>query len=339
MLEAVLTEYEKFVLRDVPKPRARKGEAVLAVRSVGICGSDFLSYLGKNPNKPPERLPLVLGHEVAGEVMEAGAGVTSLKAGDRVVLDHIVPCGQCLYCRQGAPHLCPNITQLEGGYAEYLRVPAGTLLPFPESISYDEAALIQPLAIGFDLTRRVEFSPTFRVLILGAGTIGLMALQAARVRRAAEVTNTDLLDTKLEMAKRLGADRVINVTRPEASDQLTELASRGIDVVIDCVCTPLTLDQAISTCRNHGKIVVTGLAFGNREPSINLRSVIYKQLHIIGATSNAREDMVQAIEAVQDRKVRLDLMISRAFPLRQIDQAFKLIKEQPGGTIKVILHP
>jgi L-iditol 2-dehydrogenase len=337
MLEALLSEYEKFILRDVPKPRARKGEAVLAVRAVGICGADFLAYLGKNPGKPPERLPLVMGHEVAGEVEELGEGVTSLHVGDRVVLDHTLPCGECFYCQESAPNLCPNARHYEGGYAEYLRVPAETLIPFPGNIPYDEAALIQPLAIGLHLIKRAELSSTSRVLILGAGTIGLMTLQAAKLRGAAEVTSTDVLDTKLKMAKRLGADRAINVAKPEAPDQLVKLASQGIDIVFDCVCIPSTLDQAISTCRKQGKVVVMG--YGSRKPPIDLRSVIDKELQIIGATSNVRKDMIEAIEAVRDRKVRVDLMISRALPLRQIEQAFNIIKEQPDQCIKLILHP
>src|SRR5499433_3166456 len=245
------------VLDDVERPTPGAGEVVVRVRNCGICGSDLHWYHGHM------MIPSVCpGHEIAGEVADVGAGVTTLRAGDLVAVEGIASCGSCRYCAAGTYHLCPangivGMT-IPGGYAEYLRIPARHCFPTPVTVPFDVAALSEPLAVAVHGVRIAGLAIGQRVLVLGAGTIGLMAVLAARAGGAGEVLVTARRPQQKAAALALGADRVFDDTDEAA---LLEAASDNpIDLVLESVGgTAATLDTAVAACRPGGTICLLGV--------------------------------------------------------------------------------
>jgi len=322
-------------LEEVARPDPEPEDVVVRVRACGICGTDLHWYHGTFP--APGVCP---GHEIAGEVAAAGAAVRHLREGDAVALEGIVGCAECPACRSGSYHLCRALglvgISLPGGFADYVRIPARHCFPTPRGIPAPVAALSEPLAVAVHAVRLAPLEIGARVLVLGAGTIGLMAVLASRAAGAGEVVVTARRPQQREAARRLGADRVFGDTEGEALAAFAREAP--IDVVIETVGgTADTLATAIATCRPGGTICVLGVFTGTTP--LAPTTLVAKELTVKGSMVYNRRDGRADFEITQEllarEHARLDGIVTHRVPLGEVAHAFALAADKASGSIKV----
>ena len=339
MLQAKLVAPEKISLENVEIPTPGENEVLVKVKVCGICGSDIHSYKGKHPFVHP---PIVLGHEFSGVIHRVGDGVKNFSSGDRVVVEPNIVCGKCYNCLHGRYNICTNLKVIgcvgyDGAFSEYIVVPENKVLKLPDGISFDDAALVEPLAVAVHAVRKSGQKIGDRVLILGAGTIGLLTLQVANLAGAREVIITDLLSYRLEKAKNLGADKVIN---PELEDLVElihkEYGKEGIDLIYDCVGVDKTISQAIQIARKGTRIMVVGVP--EEKIKIDLSLIQDRELEIIGSLMYIREDFIEAIDLVQKEKIKADSFVTHHFKLKDIEKAFRLVTEGKEKILKVLIQ-
>ncbi len=339
MLQANLIDSEKIRLEEVKIPCLKEDEVLIQVKQCGICGSDIHSYKGKHPFVHP---PIVLGHEFSGIVSGIGKKVKNFHKQDRVTVEPNIVCGKCYNCRHGRYNICKYLKVIgcvgyNGACAEYISVPQDKVIKLPEEISFEEGALIEPTAVAVHAVRKSEEEIGDKVLILGAGPIGLLIMQIAKASGAGEVIITDLLDYRLKKAKELGADKLIN----PASQDLVEFIQKtygedGIDLIYDCVGVEETLSQAIQIARKGTKIMIVGVPEEN--PRVNLAYIGDRELELIGSLMYIRDDFEEAINLIQKKKIKVKPLITHSFKLKDIKKAFELILEKKENVMKVLIE-
>ncbi|MHB8376760.1 MAG: zinc-dependent alcohol dehydrogenase [Dehalococcoidia bacterium] len=336
MKSAIYAGPRAFELKDVDVPQPGPGEALVRVRAVGVCGSDLHFYRGDFPLPPG----FVLGHECAGEVEALGEGVTGFQRGERVALELFTVCLTCEQCRSGNYHLCPsrkgNGLNAPGGLREYMTVPAYAMYRLPPEVDCELGALCEPLAVCVHGLRLVDLRFGDRVAVLGAGTIGLMAIAAARAMGAAWVGATARHPHQRAMAEALGADGVFADTA-EGIAQLTA-AARGADIVVETVGGHAnTLQEALTVVGVGGRISVLG-AF--TQP-VQLHPILFflKEARIFGSNcygrSGRHSDYELAIEIMRRHAESLRRLITHRFPLDRIADAYAAADDKRTGAIKV----
>jgi threonine dehydrogenase-like Zn-dependent dehydrogenase len=325
------------VVDDVERPVPGPGEVVVRVRNCGICGSDLHWY--HDQMMVPTVCP---GHEIAGEIADVGSGVTALSAGDPVAVEGIASCGVCRYCIAGDYQRCMAIgvvgMTIPGGFAEYIRMPARHCFRVPDGVDFPTAALSEPLGVAVHGVRLSGLEIGQRVAILGAGTIGLMAVVAARAGGAGEIVVTARRPQQKAAALALGADRVVDAADPGAFGDTLE---SPIDLVVETVGGSAdTLDTAVAACRPGGTICVLG-AF-TKSPTFPALFVMVKELCIIGSfvysRAGARADFDIVLDILRRHGRRIaDNVITHAFPLDRVDEAFRTAADKATGSIKVTI--
>ncbi len=340
MRAAFCLEPRKTELREIPDPKPASGEVVVRVHNCGICGSDLHFFSGQFP--PP---PVCPGHEIAGEVAEVGPGVGNVRAGDLVVVEPLVTCRQCNFCLSGNYQLCPELRVLgnmvHGGFADYVRVPASAVFPLPAKLDMAVAALTEPLAVAVHGLRLAPVCAGDRVAVLGAGTIGLMSVAAARASGASEVWVTARYAHQAEAARRLGATRVF--TGSAAYVELAEAGSqRPPDVVVETVGGQAdTLEQALPLVRRGGTVVVLGLF--TSMPALNGILLVIKEIRIVGSMTYGRTiagaDFERALDILSGRAQDFASIVTHRYPLEQIQAAFSTAADKHSGAIKVSVSP
>jgi 2-desacetyl-2-hydroxyethyl bacteriochlorophyllide A dehydrogenase len=326
------------IVEEVASPRPAPGNVVVRVRSCGICGSDLHWYHGQLV--VPSVCP---GHEIAGEVAEVGAGVDRLKAGDAVAVEGIASCGACAYCLAGHYQRCPAMGVVgmtrPGGFADYLEMPARHCFRVPSGLDFPTAALTEPLAVAVHGVRLSGLEIGQRVAVLGAGTIGLMAVVAARAGGAGEVIVTARRPQQKAAARALGADRVVD--DGDAAGLLGAAADRPIDLVVETVGgTADTLDTAVAACRPGGTICLLGVF--TESPRLPALFVLAKELRVLGSMvynqAGARADFDVALDLLARQGRRLaETLITHRFPLERIAEAFRTAADKSTGSIKVTI--
>jgi 2-desacetyl-2-hydroxyethyl bacteriochlorophyllide A dehydrogenase len=337
MQAAFCAEPGKIELREVAPPQPGAGQVLVKVRSCGICGSDLHYYHGGLP--PPVVCP---GHEISGEVAEVGAGVTRFAAGDRVAVEPAITCGRCPGCRVGDYQLCREFkivgTHADGGFAEYLVMPEYALFALPAGVAWPVAALTEPLAVGVHGVRLGNVRLGDRVLVLGAGTIGLLAALAAREAGAAEVLITARHPHQRRAAERFGA-------RPfaEERDELSAYVfAHPVDVTIETVGGRAeTLNQALYSTRPGGRVVVLGVF--TTQPQLNALVLMLKEMRLIGSLMYGRDgvraDFDVALDVLQRNAAAAAEMVTHRFPLAQIAEAYRVAADKRQKSIKVTIEP
>ena len=329
-------------IAEMPKPEPGPGDAVIRVRRVGICGGDLLDY---GANTTPESSPG--GHEVAGEIVEIGEGVDRSKIGQRVAIDTIAhgrACSTCWYCRMGQVLQCVNkVPGEDGGFAEYMKRRAVGCYPLPESLSWEEGALVEPLAVSVHGVRRGQMSPGETVVVLGAGNIGLTAVAAARALGAGRVFVTARHEHQATLARRLGADDALPPDGPalwEAVGDVTE--GRGADLTIETVGgkSDATVKQAIDVTRGQGRIVILGvfrvpITLDWMEPLVKEQAIVFSLCYSI---LNGRHDYEIAIDLMASSRVQLKQMVTHRFPLAEIQKGFDTAYDKTTGSVKVQMY-
>lgn len=299
-----------------PDPRPGPGEVLVAVRAVGVCGSDVHGFAGRSGRRAPG---LVMGHEIAGEIVERGAGVERPRPGRRVAVLPLVACGRCETCRRGAPHLCPHRhllgLDLPGAYAEYVVAPAGNCRPVRRGVALAHAALAEPLAVGLHAAAQAGVGWGDTVVVLGAGGIGLCALLACRQRGAAKVYVTDVVPERLTVAEALGGIPA-RVDGGDPVEWIRSAAGESPRRVIDAVGATATLRQALALIAPGGRVVVVGM--GEPEVSLPLYDLITREHVLIGAYAYTPREYARAVTLINRRRVDLTLLVGRTCALADL---------------------
>jgi len=287
-----------------------------------------------------------LGHEFSGVVESVGKGVTSVEPGDRVTVDPIVWCNQCPACLNGQNNVCNHLKLLgveyDGGFADYAVVGADKVYKVPDSVSMRDAALIELYSLGVHSARKAMIEPGDRVVILGAGRLGLTVLEVIKQTAAAWVCAIDVLDNRLEIAEKLGADLTINASIDDPVKKiLSQTGGFGVDRVIECVGTYVEIagqtgpvQQAVKIARSGGRIVVMGL--GSQLTPVFWKEAVLKELQIVGSRVTLG-DYPRALRLMALQKFHPNLLISDVVALNEIDKAFHLLEEKPDQYIKILV--
>jgi len=321
------------VERPVPAPQA--DEVLVRIGAVGVCGSDVHYYDHGRIGPYVVERPLVLGHEAGGEVVATGAAVTRLEVGQRVSIEPGVPCRSCAQCLAGRYNLCPDVRffatpPYDGAFCDYVAMPQAFVHPVPDSISDDAAGLIEPLSVGIWGCRRGEVSPDSRVLITGAGPIGLVCLQAALAFGATDVAVSDVNPQRLALAAKLGATTVVDVSKEALADTGLEP-----DVLLECSGNARATTNAIHTVSRAGRVVLIGM--GGDAVTLPLSYVQDRELLILGAFRYANT-WPTAISLVAAGRVDLDSLVTGHYGLNQVEQALTASRLDPS-TIKPMVRP
>lgn len=331
--------WDELELRDVPEPSPKPGEVVLRVAAVAICGSELHGFLTHAARRTP---PTILGHEFCGQVTDVGAGVTGYQQGDWVGVSSVIACGQCEDCLDGNVHLCRTGevfgTKRPGGFAEFCAVPVSTLLLLPGTVSPIQGSLLEPLANGIHALSLTSQRFPETVVILGAGTIGLFALQVAKASGALRLIASDVSDARLDVALQLGAEMVLNPHKQDvvaAVQQMTR--GRGADLVVDAVGAAETRLAAVKMTRRGGEAVWLGL---HDDPTqLSGFDVVLGERKILGSFAVTHHNLRTAIGLFAQGKITLDPWV-RTFPLTEGVQVFRqLITDPPKDYIKAVLLP
>jgi L-gulonate 5-dehydrogenase len=324
-----LAERDKPVIKE-------SADVLIKVRRVGICGSDIHIYHGKNPFAV---YPRVWGHEFVGEVLETGTGVQSARPGDHVVVEPIIACGTCYACRQGRPNVCEKLqvmgVHIDGGCQEYTVVPAANVHVLPAGLPWDEAVLIEPFTIGAQAAYRGNIQKGDLVLVLGAGTIGLTAINMAKLA-GAEVIAVDIVDDKLDYAKSRGADYTIHAAREKVADRLREISGGMMaNVVVDAVCSKQSFEDAIGYCSAAGRIVE--LSFNETPSEIAPMRIIKNEISVCGSRLQTKRFPV-VIDYIKRGDLSLAGFVTRSYPIDQMAQAFDYVETNNATVRKVIIR-
>lgn len=337
MLQQVMTVPGVIEFRETPRPIAAEGQVLVRIMRIGICGSDIHVYHGKHPFT---RYPVTQGHEVSGRIEAVGSGVEGLSVGQKVTIEPQVCCGHCYPCTHGKYNLCEELKvmgfQTTGTASEYFTVDAAKVTPLPETMSYDEGAMIEPLAVTVHAAKRFPELKGARVAILGCGPIGILLMQSCKALGAASVLVTDVSDYRLSVARSVGADYAVNTGETDMEQALRDaFGSDKADVIYDCAGSDITMGQAIRCARKGSTIVL--VAVFSKLASVDLAVLNDHELELNTSMMYRHEDYVDAIRLVSEGKVQLRPLMSRHFAFRDYLKAYQYIDENREMTMKVII--
>ena len=327
-------------LEEMPTPQIGRGELLVRVEASGICGSDVMEWYRRH------RVPLVLGHEIGGQIVAVGDGVEGYKEGDRVSAAHHVPCNQCHYCLSGHHTVCDTLRQTNfdpGGFAEYIRLPAinverGVFL-LPDEVSYEQATFIEPLACVLRGQRLAHMQPGQSVLVIGSGISGLLHVQLARTMGASSVVATDIVDYRLKAARRFGADAAFHAEEdlPTCLRQVNQ--GRLADLVIVCTGATSAIVQALQSVERGGTVLFFAPTNPGVTISISVNDLFWRNDRTLTTSyAGSPADYAAALELIHARRVRVDEMITHRLSLAKAGLGFQLVADA-RNSIKVIIEP
>jgi L-iditol 2-dehydrogenase len=327
---------------ETARPKAGPGEVLVEIKAALTCGTDLKTYKRGHPLLIKET-PSVFGHELAGVIAEIGPGVDGFAVGQRVVAANSAPCGRCFTCRRERPSLCEHLEFLNGAYAEFINIPARivekNLLPIPDGVTFRQAALTEPLACAVHGIERSKVKLGDVVCIIGQGPIGLMFTQLAKLK-GARVIAADLSPFRLETARQLGADEVLDAAAlPDAVQAVRDLTpgGRGVDVAIEAVGRPETWEQAIAMTRPGGLVNLFGGCKSGTHISVDTRRLHYDELEIIGVFHHTPHYVRAALSLISAGQIDADALISHEMVLENLEEALQLVDR--GEALKVAILP
>ena len=337
MLQQVMTAPGKIEFREIETPVPKAGEVLIRIMKIGVCGSDIHVWHGKHPFTS---YPVTQGHEVSGEIAALGAGVENFEVGQKVTIQPQVVCGKCYPCRHGKYNLCETLKvmgfQTTGVASEYFAVDAAKVTPLPQEMSFDEGAMIEPLAVAVHAVRKFGDMQGMRVAVLGAGPIGILVAQAAKGMGAESVLITDISDLRLEKARQCGVDFCVNTCEADFGEALvSSFGPDKADVIYDCAGNNVTMGQAIRCARKGSTIILVAVFAGMAE--VDLAVLNDHELDLNTTMMYRNEDYLEAIELVRAGKVDLKPLISKHFAFRDYAEAYRYIDENRETTMKVII--
>lgn len=338
MKQAKMIQPGKIVFSEIPKPACGKDQVLMAIKRIGVCGSDIHVFHGMHPYTP---YPVVQGHEVSGIIIEVGENVEGIKPGDTATFTPQVVCGECYPCRTGQYHICDHLKvmgfQTDGAAQEYFTVDAEKVVVMPEGFTLDQAAFIEPISVGVHAVKKAGDVAGKGVLVLGAGTIGNLVAQTARAFGAEKVMLTDISPYKLEKARQCGFEYVINPNLDDLAEKILEVFGPDkMDIIFECVGVQDTITQAVENARKGSDIVIVGV-FG-KQPQVNLGFVQDRELTLIGTLMYQRVDYEQAVSLVAEGKIQLEPLITHRFGFKNYLEAYETIEASKGEYMKVMIE-
>ena len=343
MKALVLVESKQFAYKEMPPPEIGEEEVLIAVKACGICGSDVHGMDGRSGRRIP---PLIMGHEASGVIEEVGDKVTGWEIGDRVTFDSTISCGSCHFCRRGKINLCDNRQVLgvscedyrrHGAFAEYVAVPQHILYRLPETITFDQAAMVEPLSVAVHAVARTSISSHDTAVVVGAGMIGLLVVQALRAAGCGQIIAVDIDSQRLELAGKLGADIGINCeTEDVVAEVLQRTSDRGADIAFEVVGKSATVGTGITSLRKGGSLILVGNI--TPEVTLPLQAVVTRELTLNGSCASQGE-YPACLELMARGEVNVDALMSATARLADGAEWFKRLYDNQEGLMKVILHP
>ena len=336
-MKAVVYEGPKILTyKDVADVYPKANEVKLKVRACGICGSDIHGYLGITGRRIP---PVIMGHEFSGEVVQLGEGVDNLALGDRVAVYPIDFCGECEMCKKGDNHLCLNkrafgVLDIDGAFAEYICVPAKVCFKLKDNISYEVGSIMEPLAVAYRAIAHLGDLNGKDVLIVGTGTIGLLALACVKIQNPNKIFVSDLSDTRLEIAKQMGADVVINPSKNNLQEIImSETNNEGLDAVAEAVGVASTVKQGIDVLTFGGSAVWIGIS--SKIIDVEMQKIVTKELTVKGSFLYGFDEFKKVVNILNEGKMDITPLLSRQISLEELPETMKQMSEDPGSLIKV----
>jgi L-iditol 2-dehydrogenase len=325
-------------LLDVPIPQVRAHHVLIEVEAAGVCGTDIHIYHGEYKSKPP----VIMGHEVAGLVAEIGEGVTNCQVGDRVTCEtYFYVCNVCDLCRGGLPNLCPHRLSIgsgvHGGFTQYVLVPAHNIHHLPAEVELVAGALSEPLTCCVHALERTRVEPGETVIVSGPGAIGLLMMQVVKAAGARVIVlGTGADDTRLALAQRLGADRVINVEEGTTEQIVADLtAGMGADVVFECAGVGASAQSCLDLVRRRGRYGQVGLV--GKPITWDLDLVCYKELDVHGSFAHLPSAWRKALNLMASGQVQIQPLVSAVLPITEWQAAFDAFERHDG--VKIVLTP
>jgi L-gulonate 5-dehydrogenase len=322
---------------EVEKPASCKAdEVIVRVTSGGICGSDIGIYNGTNSLAS---YPRIIGHEFGGYIDAIGSGVKNLTVGMQVAVDPVVSCGHCYACSINRPNVCSTVEVIgvhrEGGYSEYVKVPAKNIHVFSKKIDDGLVCMVEPFSIGMEINNRAQITKGDKVLIMGAGPIGVCALQVAK-SRGAQVIISDMVETRLQKATAMGADKVVLLGKDDLEKSVRAFAyEEGIPVIVDTACQPSTFEQSVQLASPAGRVVVLGLM--NKPSAITMADITKKELTILGSrlNNNCFDEVIEGFEngTLHPESIRTD-----EFSYLDVQKALEKNINQKSEVLKIVLR-
>lgn len=343
MKAMLLSQYRQLEITDLPTPIPGPGELLIRVAACGICGSDVHGYDGSSGRRIP---PIVMGHEAAGRVAAVGPQVTGWREGDRVTFDSTISCGSCPYCLRGEINLCDRRQVLgvscgdyrcAGAFAEYVIVPQRIAYKLPDALGFSEAAMLEAVAVAVHAVSLSPIIPDMQALVLGAGMIGLLCLQALRAAGCSTVFIADIDPSRLTLAKEVGATETLHASGDElVAEIFKRTKGTGIDLALEAVGIDATVRAAVNCVRKGGAVTLVG----NIAPEVTLplQKAVTRQIRIQGSCASAGE-YPQAIQLLTSGAIKVKPLISAVAPLEDGPQWFERLYAREPNLMKVVLTP
>ncbi|MFC1631772.1 zinc-dependent dehydrogenase [Candidatus Omnitrophota bacterium] len=342
MRQAKYYSNQDIRLEQVPSPEIGPGELLIRVEASGICGTDVLEWYRR------DKVPLILGHEIAGKIEKVGERLSQYHPGQRVSASHHVPCGKCNFCLSGHQTVCQTLRQTHfdpGGFVEFLRVPEinvelGGVYPLPNNISYEQATFTEPLACVLRGQKAVQMKKGKSVLVLGCGVSGILHVLLAKLKEASLVVATDIVDYRLEFASRLGADAVINARTEDVGLRFRELnQGRGADIVIVATGATVAQSQSLNVVERGGRILFFAATGQGIEIPLSINQVFWRNEVTLSSTYAATPaEHLEALRLISINKIPVRELITHRLSLDKIQEGFRLVAEA-GDSLKVVVFP
>lgn len=337
MTQEVMTAPGQIAFRQIPVPEPGPDQVLVKIKRIGVCGSDIHVYHGTHPYT---KYPVTQGHEVSGVIVKCGQYASKFQVGQRVTIEPQVFCGRCYPCLHGKYNLCQNLKvmgfQTTGTASDYFAVDESKITPLPDGMTYNEGAMIEPLAVTVHAAKRFPDLKGAKVVIFGCGPIGILLMQSVKAFGAAKVMVTDVSDYRLQLARSLGADAAVNTSKEDFATALTEaFGPDKADVMYDCAGNDITMDQAIQNARKGSTIVLVAV-FGKRA-NVDLAKLNDSELDLNTSMMYRHEDYLDALHFVSEGKIQLKPLMSQHFAFKDYLKAYQYIDANRESTMKVLI--
>ncbi|MBC7189411.1 alcohol dehydrogenase catalytic domain-containing protein [Candidatus Aerophobetes bacterium] len=336
-MKAVLLEAPfKVKIKEIERPSPKENEVLIKVKATCVCGSDIHAYRGTHPFRLP---PIVPGHEMAGEVVETGKNVKDIKPGDPVTVEPWSYCEKCEFCREGKFNLCLNKKGMgtkdwQGSFAEYVVAPEKSVYKLPSNVSFEEGALVEPLAVCVHVVRKADITLGDKVVILGAGPIGLGILMCCSEAGANKVVITDIEEFNLRFASKIGGISV-NAGK-DCLEKVVEEATRGkgADTVVIAAGEESLVNQASKIIKKAGKVIIPALF--EKPAELDMFEIVYGEKTLVGSWAYVSRDFHLAIELLASKKIRAKDLITHRFRIEDAEEAFQIVDKRKEKVIKAV---
>ncbi len=345
MRAAYLVAKRKFEIRNISEPRIKDPtDVLLKLRCSGVCGSDIHNYAEGRTGSLEVTFPMILGHECSAVVEEVGKGVTKVKPGDRVAVEPAVTCGKCEECLTGRQNICKNVQflsvpgELEGCLKEHMVMPETNVIPIPDQLTFEDAAVLEPLSVCAYAVKLAEIKPGDHIAVLGSGPIGLLTLEVANTSGASLSFATDIVKERVEMASRLGATYSFNPNQTDVVEEILELThGRGVDLAFECAGEQDAVTQGLEVLRPGGRLVLLGIPGAATQYAFNTDVMRRKELTAVYVRRQVHY-VERGLRLVEAGRIDVRTIVTHGFPLERTNEAYELVSTYKDGVVKAMVQ-